>query len=194
MILGCADFEESATNNRACWGSDVTSPMKECQSVGRALPERLLHGFSTVGDIERSQRWPIFEKAQEVTPIEKVLPRAWQIRKKIVSRDSALPVSDNLRAIWDATIENVKEFSSVGPFVAEEEVTIFLKVEVVQNDKVRGCDSATSNMINPTTKISEKLQLPFTDLNVSVIRELRTSVADRQIGGWSWMRGKPAGR
>ena len=34
------------------------------------------------------------------------------------------------------------------------------------------------------TKISEKLQLPSTDLNVSVIREPRTAVADRQIAGW----------
>ena len=46
---------------------------------------------------------------------------------------------------------------------------------MVQKNKVRGCNSATSNMINPMTKISEKLQLPSTDLDVSVIRELRTA-------------------
>ena len=91
------------------------------------------------------------------------------------------------------TIDDVKESSSVEPFVSEEEVPRFLgqedwiptqRFEVVQKNKVRGCDSATSNMINPMTKISEKLQLPSTDLNVSVIRELRTAVADRQIAGW----------
>ena len=119
--------------------------------------------------------------------------KAWEIRKKIVSTANAVPGSDNLRAIWDATIDDVKEFSSVGPFVSEEEVTKFLgqedwiptqRFEVVQKNKVRGRDSVSSNMINPVTKISEKLQLPPTDLNVSVIRELRTAVADRQIAGW----------
>ena len=95
--------------------------------------------------------------------------------------------------MWDATIEDVKEISAVGLFVSEKEVTRFLGqddwiptqwFEVVQKNKNRGCDSATSNMINPMTKISEKLQLPFTDLNVSVIWELRRSVIDRQIAGW----------
>ena len=36
-------------------------------------------------------------------------------------------------------------------------------------------------MINPMTKISEKLHLPSTDLHVSIIRELRTAVVDRQM-------------
>ena len=81
----------------------------------------------------------------------------------------------------------------MGPFVSEEEVTRCLgqedwiptqKFEVVQKNKVRGCDSATSNMINPMTKISEKLQLPSTDLNVSVMREVRTSLVDRQLAAW----------
>ena len=76
----------------------------------------------------------------------------------------------------------------MGPFVSEEEVTRVLgqdgwiptqRFEVAQKNKVRGCDSATSKMINPM-----KLQLPSTDLNVSVIRELRSAVADRQIAGW----------
>ena len=80
--------------------------MTECESVDRTLPERLLHGFSTVGDIERSQQWPLFMKDQDVMPIERVLPRAWEIRKKIVSRANAVPVSDNLRAIWDAAIDD----------------------------------------------------------------------------------------
>ena len=65
----------------------------------------------------------MFEKTQEVTPIEKVLPRAWEIWKKIVSRANAVR-TENLHAIWDigdATIEDVKEFSSVGPFVSEED-------------------------------------------------------------------------
>ena len=84
--------------------------LKECKSVDstRALPDRLLQGFSIVGDIRRSQRWPMLGKSQEVTPIENVLPRAWEIRKKIVCRANAAPVSDNLRAILDAAIEDVK--------------------------------------------------------------------------------------
>ena len=111
MIHGLADFfDGSAMNSRSCWGSfAVTSPclieemMTECASV-----DRTHHGFSIMGDIERPQRCPLFMKNQDVMPIERMLPRAWEIRKKIVSRANAVPVSDNLRAIWDATIDDVK--------------------------------------------------------------------------------------
>ena len=61
------------------------------------------------------------------------------------------------------------------------------RFEVVQKNKVRGCDSATTNMTNKITEISEKLQLPSTDHNVAVIRELRSRLAKcsrSSLEGW----------
>ncbi|CAE7302354.1 unnamed protein product, partial [Symbiodinium sp. CCMP2456] len=92
-----------------------------------------------------------------------------------------------------ATMEDVFEGSTVGPFGSEDEVSEFLgcsdwiptqRFEVVQKNKVRGCDSATSNLINKTAVITEKLQLVSTDLNVAVLRELRTRGGDRALAGW----------
>ena len=56
--------------------------------------------------------------------------------------------------------------------------------EVVQKNKVRGCDSATANMINQVTVISEKLQLPSTDVNVAALRNLRSRFPDEDLLGW----------
>jgi len=119
--------------------------------------------------------------------------KAWDIRKKIISRVQGVPASENLIKIWEATIEDVSEGSSVGPFETEQEVTKFLdqddwiptqRFEVVQKNKVRGCDSATTNLINQATEISEKLQLPSTDSNVAALRSLRSKCSDQEIAGW----------
>ena len=81
----------------------------------------------------------------------------------------------------------------MGPFETEQEVTNFLdqddwiptqRFEVVQKNKVRGCDSATTNLINQATEISEKLQLPSTDSNVAALRSLRSKCSDQEIAGY----------
>ncbi|CAE7236610.1 unnamed protein product [Symbiodinium microadriaticum] len=119
--------------------------------------------------------------------------RAWEFRKKIFRRYSAVPVSDNLRSLWKSTMEDVAEGSTVGPFQNEDDMTQFLgcddwiptqRFEVVQKNKIRGCDSANPDLINKTAVINEKLQLPTTDLNVAVLRELRTRAGDRRLQGW----------
>ena len=167
--------------------------IKATGSVDVDLPDFLLNGFPIVGPIAPSKRWPPSEKDQQTVPIEYALERAWVIRKKIIKRVAAVPVSDNLKKIWEATLEDVQEGSSIGPFGSEEEVTAALKCddwiptqrfEVVQKNKVRGCDSATTNFINQITVIQEKLQLPSTDLNVSAIRALRSAAPWKDLGGW----------
>ncbi|CAE7749104.1 unnamed protein product, partial [Symbiodinium necroappetens] len=157
------------------------------------LLEGIRDGFPIVGDIQRSGRWPPFAKPQQTVPVQEALNRAWEFRSKIFRRCNAVPVSDNLRSLWKATMEDVLEGSTVGPFGSEDEVSEFLgcsdwiptqRFEVVQKNKVRGCDSATSNLINRTAVIAEKLQLVSTDLNVAVLRELRTRGGDRALAGW----------
>ena len=99
-----------------------------------------------------------------------------------------VPVTENLQKLWDATLEDVSEGSCLGPFVSEAEVTKVLqqddwiptqRFEVVQKNKVRGCDSATTNLINQITEITEKLQLPSTDSNVAALRSLITAAPAR---------------
>lgn len=85
-----------------------------------------------------------------------------------------MPASENLTKIWEATLEDVSEGSTLGPFSNPDQVSQLLqcddwiptqRFEVVQKNKVRGCGSATTNMINQVTVITEKLQLPSTDTN-----------------------------
>ncbi|CAE7645183.1 unnamed protein product [Symbiodinium necroappetens] len=166
-----------------------------CAGADRSLAHGLRTGFPIpiVGPIQRSGRWPEYPKRQDPVKVSEAESRAWEFRRKIFRRCSAVPVSDNLRSLWKSTMEDVAEGSTVGPFQSEEEVTQFLgcddwiptqRFEVVQKNKVRGCDSATSNLINKTAVITEKLQLPSTDLNVAVLRELRTRAGDRRLQGW----------
>ena len=164
-----------------------------CSSVDQDLPQYLLHGFPIVGPIAPTGRWPPYPKAQKDLPVQDALDRAWALRRKIVARVKGVPVSENLVKIWQASIEDVEEGSCLGPFSSESQVSECLgcddwiptqRFEVVQKNKVRGCDSATTNMINQVTKITEKLQLPSTDMNVAVLRLLRKVVPDEAIAGW----------
>lgn len=167
--------------------------LQACQSVDRYLPDLLLQGFPIVGPIARSQRWPSFDKEQTVLSIEHACARAWGIRNKIISRVQSVPVSDNLQKIWEATLEDVTEGSTLGPFGCPEKISEFLgcedwiptqRFEVVQRNKVRGCDSATTNLINQITRITEKLQLPSTDTNVAALRKLRSLMPEASLAGW----------
>ena len=167
--------------------------LQACASVDQQLPQLLLEGFPIVGPIAPSGRWAPYNKPQQVQPIQKALNRAWALRSKIVNRVQAVPVTENLQKIWEATIEDVSEGSCMGPFSSEEEVSKVLKAddwiptqrfEVVQKNKVRGCDSATTNMINQITEIVEKLELPSTDSNVTALRMLRSMDEHAQLAGW----------
>ena len=162
-------------------------------SADQELPHCLLAGFPIVGPIERSGRWPPYPKEQSPVAIEQVRCRAWAIRKKIVARVQSVPITENLKKIWEATMEDVLEGSCVGPMFDQTEVSNFLgqddwvptqRFEVVQKNKVRGCDSATTNLINQATVITEKLQLPSTDSNVAALRKLRALCPGAELAGW----------
>ena len=165
----------------------------QCGSVDQHLPEDLLRGFPIVGPIQRSSRWPPYDTPQKALPVTDALQRAWDLRRKIVQRVQSVPISENLQKIWDATIEDCSEGSCKGPWFTEAEVSEFLacedwiptqRFEVVQKKKVRGCDSATTSMINQVTDITEKLQLPSTDTNVSALRMLRSTMPLGKFAGW----------
>ena len=162
-------------------------------SPDRGLAASLLAGFPIVGPIERSQRWPPYQKDQSPVSLDELLHRAWDLRRKIVARVQSVPVTDNLKKMWEATLEDVQEGSCLGPFFSEDVVSKVVqhdswiptqRFEVVQKNKVRGCDSATTNLINPATVITEKLQLPSTDSNVAALRKLRSLCPGSELAGW----------
>ena len=175
LLLGMDD-PSSARLGEVCHVALYAEMLEAIGTVDVHLPARLLEGFPIVGAILASARWPPYGKPQKVLPVEHALDRAWDIRAKIVHRVQGVPITENLQKLWNATMEDVVEGSCLGPFVREEEVTKVLqqddwiptqRFEVVQKNKVRGCDSATTNLINQITEITEKLQLPSTDSNGS---------------------------
>eukprot|EP00435_Cladocopium_sp_Y103_P034728 s2383_g9.t1 len=192
LLLGDCDAQQPVLG-QVCHIALYAEMLQACNSVDQQLPQLLLNGFPIVGEIQRTNRWPAYDKVQKDIPVQEALRRAWVIRKKIIQRVASVPVTDNLKKIWEASLEDVHEGSCLGPFKCEEEITAFLKCddwiptqrfEVVQKNKVRGCDSATTNMINQVTKITEKLQLPSTDTNVAALRRLRSIKPDEGLAGW----------
>lgn len=192
LLLGTSDAAH-ARLGEVCHVALYQEMLTAAQSVDCSLPNFLLEGFPIVGRIAPTGRWPPFEKVQKVLPVQHALDRAWELRAKIIKRVRGVPVTENLLKIWEATMEDVEEGSCMGPFTTEEEVTKILgqrdwiptqRFEVVQKNKVRGCDSATTNLINQITEISEKLQLPSTDVNVAALRRLQTVAPDAELLGW----------
>ena len=128
LLLGCGEHQTPQLG-QVCHVALYEAMLHARGSPDTAPAQQLLHGFSIVGPIARSGRWPDYNKVQKVHAVEDALVRAWDLRQKIVARVKAVPVSDNLQKIWDATIEDCQEGSSVGPLASEEEVSEFLSCE-----------------------------------------------------------------
>ena len=190
LLRGAPDNEPCQLGT-CCHVALYYAMLEACDSVDKFLPDLLLQGFPIVGPIARSRRWGPYDKDQPHVRIEHACSRAWALRAKIVSRVRG--VSENLKKIWDATLEDVAEGSTIGPFQHEHEISQLLacedwiptqRLEVVQRNKVRGCDSATTNLINQITVITEKLQLPSADSNVAALRKMRSLMPDARFAGW----------
>ena len=117
--------------------------------------------------------------------------RAWEFSDKVNRNVARSEVTQHTEKVWEATMEDVAEKVSVGPFYSHQEVSDFVgcsgwiptqRFEVVQKNKVRGVDSATVNGVNRATKITEKLELPSTDGNVAALRWLRTHCKVKLVG------------
>ena len=192
LLLGTSDPAQ-ARLGQVCHIELYREMLAACSSVDKNLPDYLLNGCPIVGPIAPSNRWPPYDKPQKDLPVQAALDRAWDLRAKMIKRVQAVPLSENLQKIWDAIMEDVQECSCLGPFVEPDQVSKVLEVddwiptqrfEVVQKNKVRGCDSVTTNMINQVTVIVEKLQLPSTDTNVAALRTLRSCFPGEELLGW----------
>ena len=174
----------------ALWQEMLTA----ARCIDTQLPAALLHGFSIVGAIQRSHRWPALPVHDDGISVHELSDRAWEFFNKVVRNVKKCEVTENTEKIWAATMEDVEEGVTVGPMFSRDEVSAFLgteqwiptqRFEVVQKNKVRGVDSATVNGVNMATTITEKIELPSTDVNVAALRWLRSHVdKDEKIEGW----------
>ena len=158
------------------------------------LVDQIIAGMPIVGDIASSHRWaPDRKPHADYLSVESLRSRAWEFRSKVLKAIKRAPLTEHSPKVWEATLEDVAEGAAVGPFFEESEVSEFVgddrwiptqRFEVVQKNKVRGVDSATSNGINMATVVTEKLELPSTDANVAVIKWLRSRLPDKALRGW----------
>ena len=164
--------------------------MAKANSIDTDLVDQMLHGMSIVGDIARSKRWPTTQGTEDLS-LEVLRSRAWEFSDKVNRNVARSEVTQHTEKVWEATMEDVAEKVSVGPFYSHQEVSDFVgcsgwiptqRFEVVQKNKVRGVDSATVNGVNRATKITEKLELPSTDGNVAALRWLRTHCKVKLVG------------
>ena len=155
------------------------------------LLDEIRHGFSIIGPISKSHRWDILNNKPLIQEQE-LRDRAWEFSQKVLKNISKCEVTEHTEKVWESTMEDVEEAVSLGPFFTSSEVSSVVgdpwiptqRFEVVQKNKVRGVDSATVNGINTASSVSEKLDLPSTDVNVSALRWLRSNVIDQPISGW----------
>ena len=158
------------------------------------LVDQIMAGMPIVGDIASSHRWAADRKPHaDHLSVDSLRSRAWEFRSKVLRAIKRAPLTEHSPKVWEATLEDVAEGAAVGPFFEESEVSEFVgddhwiptqRFEVVQKNKVRGVDSATSNGINMATVVTEKLELPSTDANVAVIKWLRSRLPDKALRGW----------
>ena len=193
LLRGCSDKEVPQLGSCfhvALWRELALAG--KCQDQG--LIDQMLQGLPIVGDVLKSGRWPAMDgNRKDSKPVQYLLDRAWEVRKKVKGHLLKCKVTEFSKKIFEATMEDVQEGSCLGPFDSEEAVSLALgaqdwiptqRFEVVQKNKVRGCDSATVNLVNVVTTVTEKLQLPSTDLNVAALRCLVSKAKDRKLAAW----------
>ena len=137
--------------------------MKESKSIDTDLVTQMLQGMSIVGPIDRSRRWSAVKTEPDIS-LEDLQRRAWDFSSKVHRNVMKAEISAHTDKVWEATMEDVQEKVTVGPFYKRAEVSKFVgcdgwiptqRFEVVQKNKVRGVDSATVNGINMATWIRE---------------------------------------
>ena len=124
--------------------------LEACNSVDREIAPAW-KGKSHCGAHSMSGRWPHYDKPQKQVSVQSALDQAWALRAKIIDRVRGVPVTDNFKKIWAATLEDME---CLDPFRPEDVARVFgqedwiptQRFEVVQKNKVRGCDSATTNV------------------------------------------------
>ena len=129
-------------------------------SADQDLSHCLLSDFLIVGPILRSGRWPPYEKKQSPVAVALMQSRAWEIRKKIMARVQAVPITEDFKKIWDVTVEDAQEGSCIGPVFDQKDVSNlvggqvgprprrFMVRDPSQQKAERGIRNGPQNLIN----------------------------------------------
>eukprot|EP00435_Cladocopium_sp_Y103_P061366 s1473_g23.t1 len=94
-----------------------------------SLLDEMLCGFRIIGSIQRSMRWPVLPFPEDAMAETELVDRAWEFFEKVVRNVERSEVSENTEKIWEATMEDVREGVTVGPFFSKVEVDKFLGEE-----------------------------------------------------------------
>lgn len=168
--------------------------LKASKAIDKYLLEDMVLGFPIVGHVRRSYRWALLQHDAADISLQDLQSRAWEFSAKVKANVAKTEVTQNTQKIWESTLEDVKEGSCLGPFYDTDQVSELVgspvwiptqRFEVVQKNKVRGVDSATTNGVNMATRVVEKIELPSTDLNVSTLRWLKEhGDHSKEVKGW----------
>ncbi|CAL1134601.1 unnamed protein product [Cladocopium goreaui] len=97
--------------------------------IDSSLVDEMINGFSIVGDIKRSFRWPQLPLPDDALPEQDLVSRAWEFSNKVLKNVKRSEVTENTSKIWEATMEDVREGVTAGPFFSKDEVDKFLGTE-----------------------------------------------------------------
>ena len=206
LLLGCSDDQVpqlGSITHVALWREMLQAA--GCKDL--KLVDQMLAGFNIVGKITPSGRWPALPAHKRLkfskrrVTVDVLRKRAWAHRNKVMKHVLKAKITKFTEELFKASNEDVEEGSALGPLNSLHEVEELLKkfgpaqdwvltqrFEVVQKNKVRGCDSATVNDVNNAAEVTEQLELPTTDLNVAVLRRMKAALKKikkaSKIKGW----------
>ena len=99
--------------------------LREARCIDRQLADEMLHGFSIIGPISRSFRWQALTSQPQLTETE-LHERAWEFSEKVMRNVQRSEITEFSGKVWEATMEDVQEKITVGPFYHMSEVSQYL--------------------------------------------------------------------
>ena len=160
------------------------------------LCSSMFHGFPVAGSVHRSNVWSLVENASPpILTEEELAQRAWEAQRRIREKVARQKGGSHATELWNDAIAEVTRRHAVGPFWDPSEVSSELgtaqwipmpRFPVVQTDKVRAVDDASrsGSMTNMATSITEKLQVPTTDINIAVVKSLNEASGGADLSAW----------
>ena len=94
--------------------------------VDEALLADLSQGFAIVGPIQRSLRWGLLPAPDDSLSLDDLRSRAWEFSQKVTKNVAPCDLTEHTAKVWEATMKDVAEGSTFGPFFSKQEVSQFL--------------------------------------------------------------------
>ena len=104
--------------------------MPAARCIDHHLLEEMLHGFPIVDKITRSYRWPLLAEPDTAMSLDELHGRAWEFHEKVLRNVRNSEVTDNTQKIWDATMEDVEEGVTLGPFFSRDDVSKIVGADI----------------------------------------------------------------